>query len=396
MENPLISVIVPIYNAEKYLDRCICSICEQTYKNLEIILVNDGSTDYSLDICFKYQKKDDRIKVLSQENRGLIETRNYGVISAKGDIIGFVDSDDWIEKDMYMQLFQVFKENDVDLVSSGIFRNYENGKISSVCDNYREGLYLNLDQDIYPTMLFDNKIHDFGLYCNLVNKLFKKELLRRTYQDINHEVFFGEDSLTIYTYCLKAKSIYILKKSFYHYNIRTGSMCSTKNIKLLYNTYLLYSELKKQFLRYKDPYILMRQLKRYILTIEIYNMKLLYDINIASLGKWHFDYDTMIENKKIIIYGAGGCGQAFYEYICLKNMEKQVIAWVDKDPSNKSEQCFHIVESPDILPNLLFDYVIIAVLKESVAEEIRKELLEQYHLQEEKIVWRYTKYISTF
>ena len=77
-------------------------------------------------------------------------------------------------------------------------------------------------------------------------------------------------------------------------------------------------------------------------------------------------------------------------------MEKQVIAWIDKDPTNKSEQCLHIVESPDILSNLVFDYIIISVLKESVAEEIRKELLEQYQLKEEKVIWRKPEHIPIF
>ena len=124
----LISVIIPIYNAESYLDRCISSICEQTYRDLEIILVNDGSTDASLDICLKYQQKDNRIRVLSQKNKGIIEARKLGVQSAQGNIIGFVDSDDWIESDMYMQMMQILKYNDVDLISSGIIRNYENSK----------------------------------------------------------------------------------------------------------------------------------------------------------------------------------------------------------------------------------------------------------------------------
>lgn len=81
---PLVSVIVPVYNTEKYLDKCIDSICRQTYKNLEIILINDGSSDNSLDICMKHQEKDSRIKIFSQKNKGLIETRKFGVSRAKG------------------------------------------------------------------------------------------------------------------------------------------------------------------------------------------------------------------------------------------------------------------------------------------------------------------------
>ena len=103
MDNCILSVIVPIYNSEKYLDQCISSICNQTYENLQIILVNDGSTDHSLEICLEYQERDPRIKVVSQENKGLMEARKYGIESSTGEVIGFVDSDDWIESDMYSQ-----------------------------------------------------------------------------------------------------------------------------------------------------------------------------------------------------------------------------------------------------------------------------------------------------
>ena len=96
-----ISVIVPIYNVKEYLDKCISSICNQTYKNLEIILVDDGSTDGSATICDAFAKKDDRIVVIHKENGGLTSTRKAGVNIATGKYIGFVDGDDWIDEDMY-------------------------------------------------------------------------------------------------------------------------------------------------------------------------------------------------------------------------------------------------------------------------------------------------------
>ena len=97
----LISVIVPVYNVEEYLDRCIESIVNQTYKNLEILLIDDGSTDNSYNICDKWAKKDNRIKVVHKENGGVSSARNVGLDVATGDYIGFVDSDDYISIDMY-------------------------------------------------------------------------------------------------------------------------------------------------------------------------------------------------------------------------------------------------------------------------------------------------------
>ena len=108
--NDLISVIVPVYNVKNYLEKCLDSIINQTYKNLEIILINDGSTDESLDICYMYEKKDNRIKVYNQENHGLSYTRNRGIELARGKYIGFVDSDDVISPFMYEFLYKAINE----------------------------------------------------------------------------------------------------------------------------------------------------------------------------------------------------------------------------------------------------------------------------------------------
>ena len=109
--NDLISVIVPVYNVKNYLEKCLDSIINQTYKNLEIILINDGSTDESLDICYMYEKKDNRIKVYNQENHGLSYTRNRGIEIARGKYIGFVDSDDVISPFMYEFLYKAININ---------------------------------------------------------------------------------------------------------------------------------------------------------------------------------------------------------------------------------------------------------------------------------------------
>ena len=101
MKGPLISVIVPVYKVEQYLDRCLQSIVNQTYKNLEIILVDDGSPDNCPQICDEWAKRDKRIKVIHTQNRGVSTARNIGIDVANGQYIGFVDSDDWIEEDMY-------------------------------------------------------------------------------------------------------------------------------------------------------------------------------------------------------------------------------------------------------------------------------------------------------
>ena len=108
--NPIISIIVPVYNVEEYLQRCIDSILNQRFKDFELILINDGSTDNSLKICKEYSLSDSRVKVINKENGGLSSARNAGINIAKGKYIGFVDSDDWINEEMYQTLYNLLQE----------------------------------------------------------------------------------------------------------------------------------------------------------------------------------------------------------------------------------------------------------------------------------------------
>ena len=126
IENALISVIVPVYNVEKYLEKCIDSICNQTYRNLEIILVNDGSTDKSGILCDKFKIKDSRIIVIHKENGGLSDARNAGIDIANGEVLGFVDSDDYIMPEMYEKMLNIMYANDLDIVQCGYKKVYEN------------------------------------------------------------------------------------------------------------------------------------------------------------------------------------------------------------------------------------------------------------------------------
>ena len=113
MTEKKVSVIIPIYNAAQYLHKCLKSVISQTYKNLDIILIDDGSSDDSYSIAKEYQEKDSRIRLFTQTNIGLISTRKRGIELAEGEIVGFVDSDDWIEPIMYERLVQCMEENDI-------------------------------------------------------------------------------------------------------------------------------------------------------------------------------------------------------------------------------------------------------------------------------------------
>lgn len=385
--NPKISIIVPMYNSESTIGKCIESILQQTLSELEVILVNDGSTDNTLDICKKYSKRDSRIVVVSQENKGLISARKRGVEISSADLIGFVDSDDWIEKDMYENLYEIYNNYHVDVVSSGIFRDYiEEQYTNEVLDNFEQGYYENINKTVYPYMLWNKKINDFGIYCTLVNKLFKREILKTVYDNIDERVFYGEDCLTFFSYMMRCKKVYILNKSYYHYVINHNSMCSKTDDRLLTNTYYLYKGLEKAFLGYGElTYRLLEQLKYYIVSVESHTLMKLYNLSLMSLMNARFG-TLDIKGKNVILYGAGGSSRVLYNHL-IEDCECLVVAWVDKYPDGKDMLCLHKIESRNIIKDLEYDYIVISVISEELYISIKKELKELYDIDDKKIMW---------
>lgn len=393
-KTPMLSIIVPVYNCEKTIEKCVDSILKQNYLDFELILINDGSTDNTLEKCMRYVQIDDRVKLRTQSNKGLVSARMAGVNMALGDLIGFVDGDDWIEKEMYAELIKIYMETGSDLVSSGIYRDYAaDGYTIEVCDNYEQGLYCDLKNQIYPTMLWNDDKSDFGLYCTLVNKIYRKQILQDVYKTIDTRVFYGEDCLTLFSYIMKISSMYILKKSFYHYNILNGSMCRKENEGLALNTYYLYKGLEKIFSNQGElRYLLLRQLRRYILEVESHTLKMLYNISVDSMGVWNYDYPEL-KHKNVVLYGAGGSSAALYKY--LQN-QCNVVAWVDKYPEDKDKLCLHKILPAVVIEQLQYDYIVISVLKEELAFSIKRELIEKYKVPDEKILWKEAEHISIF
>ena len=215
---PLISVIIPVYNSELYLKECLDSVINQTYKKIEIICVDDGSTDHALDILNFYQKKDSRIKVFTQENSGPSAARNKALDMAKGDYISFVDSDDFLKPDTYSTLIEyATQERSWDLIIFGgnivgERNTYFEEKLST---EYREYL------DCKPgTVVFGEKAARPFLWLHF----FKRELLEkpekiRFMEDIN----LGEDQIFEFEYIPRAKNVLVLDKKFYNYRIENNA-----------------------------------------------------------------------------------------------------------------------------------------------------------------------------
>ena len=219
MKEPLISIIVPIYNMQDYLEKCVKSIQQQTYKNIEIILVNDGSTDSSKEICEKLKNEDSRIKIINKDNGGLSSAKNAGINAATGDYIGFVDSDDHIEKNMYEFLYNLIIRNDADISICGRYIELENGKI------YQKQKSKTLVMDTLQALIVLNSYRDFDMAS--WDKLYKKELFDNIKFPIGK---LCEDFFTTYQLFDKCKTIVYSSEPKYYYFQRNNSISRNKKI----------------------------------------------------------------------------------------------------------------------------------------------------------------------
>ncbi len=234
MNEPMFSIIIPVYNAEKYIDECIESILKQKYNNYEVIVIDDGSIDSSLSICKKYEKKDTRIKVFSQKNKGVSATRNRGISLASGKYIIFIDSDDYIRSSMLNELKKnISKEY---LLCFGYTKKYKNKEIK-----YTPNCTVQNDIDkIYELIFFDNRVGG-----NIANKVFSKDIINKYNLKFDTSIHYCEDLLFIFNYINSCKKIKTINKNYYFYRMRKNSVSfnfiNEKNLTIL-DTYLYLAE----------------------------------------------------------------------------------------------------------------------------------------------------------
>lgn len=216
MEEALISIIIPVYNVEKYLDRCISSVLNQTYQNLQIILVDDGSTDGSSDICDKYKAMDTGISVIHKKNGGAADARNRGLQIAEGEYVGFVDADDYIARDMYECLYEELKRRGCDIACCGRVNRYDKkAKLKSWVDyTKKQATYLNNEEAMRALLLYDDI--DFSP-CD---KLFSFNVLKNICFPVGRS---SEDIPVIYEAFKRSNGVVHIGAAKYNYCHRKGS-----------------------------------------------------------------------------------------------------------------------------------------------------------------------------
>ena len=215
-DSPLISIIIPVYNGKKYLAQCIDSIVGQTYGNWELLLIDDGSTDGAEDMCDEYAANNDRISVLHKVNGGQASARNEGIALAKGEYIGFVDCDDWLEPDMYATMIATLQREQAEIIICGYTEEYAHRQ--KIVNG--DGEQTTYDSATALRLVLQGKI---GSY--LWSMLFKREVVQELMPDLNPY----EDHATIFKWISHAHRVVILHQSFYHYRQLQGSSLHSYN-----------------------------------------------------------------------------------------------------------------------------------------------------------------------
>ncbi|MPL70752.1 hypothetical protein SDC9_16513 [bioreactor metagenome] len=363
---PLISIIVPIYGIERYLGFCIESIIKQTYTNLEIILVDDGSPDRCPEICDLYALKDKRVKVIHKKNGGLVSARKAGVIEAKGVFVSYVDGDDWIEPNYYESLCSAMIDNKADLVVAGQSRDLFETSIH-LLNNLPLGVYNGRKlETLYSNMLSYGNFFRLGITTYVWNKLFKKELLKHYQLLVDERITIGEDAAVVYPLMLSCERIVITDNCGYHYRQREDSMLKKSlpfrqeivSLRALFEHFIshLYDECNRYFLK--------KQIYDFILSICIIRSGGI----IFNQGEKYSPYNKDIFGKNVIVYSAGTFGQQLVNRIN-EHSYCNIVAWVDDDYWEYRRCCLN-VDAVDEILQLNFDYILIAtvdcVLKDNI------------------------------
>ncbi len=285
----LISVIVPVYNVEKYLARCIDSILVQTYKNIEILLIDDGALDNSGNICDEYEKKDMRVKVIHKKNGGLSDARNCGIENATGDFLSFIDSDDWIEPEFLETLYNSLKENNADISVVGINKFYDDGRVvEEICPPV--GC---VDDTTQRCMLLER----YMVYSVVAwNKLYKKEM----FDEIRYpKGYIHEDEYVAHKLMYKAERVCFSDRPLYNYYQRTNSIMGAFREEMSEKNFYYYLARKDRAEFYKAHGLksLYKVAQRVCLIAMVSAVKKMAECDYELSEKWLVEFEKSSARK---------------------------------------------------------------------------------------------------
>lgn len=373
----MISVIIPIYNVSRYLRQCLDSVCHQTYKDLELILVDDGSTDGCYEICEEYKKKDFRIRVIHTENAGAEHARKKGLAVAQGEFVTWIDSDDWLELNMYERMYEKIMQENVDVVMCGRYED-TGSAVKEVYHGVQEGRYGKdrLLSEIYPKMITGEAFFEWCIFPGLWDKLFRRECVEQYKMAVDERIRMGDDAACVYPCLLNTNSIYVMHECLYHYRQTTSSMVKTvQNYEAEREQFrILFQTVNESFKKYAHIYDLRDQWKKYVLFLMIPRS----DGLLKDYGEreYLFPFSKVKKGSKIVLYGAGTYGQRLYHYLNRTGF-CCVVAWVDRNFAEFQKQELN-VEEPSIISSREYEFIVIANTYEKSRKALYQELSKKY------------------
>lgn len=309
--NTKISVVIPVYKVEKYIHQCIDSVLAQTLQEIEILLVDDGSPDRCGEICDQYAERDSRIKVIHKENGGLMSAWKAGMKLATGKYIGFVDSDDWIDRDMFERMYEKATQYNAEIVVCGLVREFDNHSERDEI-NWNSGVYYKTDivEKIYPKLINDGNFLGRGISPNRFTKIFLAHLVNENLQYCFEDISYGEDMHLMFSAFADVNTVYIISEYYpYHYRINAESITGSYNPKLWSDILKLNNNLKS-ISEQKNVYDFQNQIEKDLLSLSI----------LAVVNEFHPNNKKTDSEKLFAI-----------EKICMNSQLR--LAWVKADLS---------------------------------------------------------------
>ena len=376
-----VSVIIPVYNVEPYLERCLDSVINQTLEDIELVIVNDGSTDGSAKICETYASKDSRIKYICQENQGVFMARKNGFKEVTSDYVTFIDPDDWVEFDYFQRLYEDIGTCDMVISKSYTLSNgivvYHNKLPVGLYDTYEKMDYF------IDNMLYSKEYKTEGIHPDIWGSLIKTDIIKECIDDIYTRLDMFQGSEVMLRAYLKCKAIRISDICGYNYFHREGSSCNSIKPWYLRTVNEFYNSISRVFSKHEKADSLMPQLQAFCSQYLLLTPDFLgFSPNVFNI-RYISPFLNTMKDKKVVLYGAGNIGKNYYAQM-LKSEELPVI-WVDKQ-YQKYIRYFH-VEPVERLTETEFDYLIIAVLNPDVAAAIKTDLIKM-GISEEKILYK--------
>lgn len=374
MKKIKLSVIIPVYNTELYLKECIESVCNQTYANLQVILVDDGSTDRSGEICDRYAKLDERICVIHKSNGGQLSARKIGAEIADGDYIIGVDSDDWIDSDRFERLvnFGLFECPDM-VYLKGYYREKPNRSFYVGNDAPDVRCYNKEIQDflfrycIGDYFFLDRKI-DFSHWKSCI----RREIYKKNILSIDSRIRRIEDFITIFSCVLDCRFFMCIEESGYHYRDREGSINKRNTNWEDIHAEVYYKQMGEILKRHEedmDPRLVEVAVQYCYQNLLLTNYKKAYQFYKGFL----FPYREIMNGSRIVVYGAGNIGVELVNAIDMDS-RFDIVAWVDKEVKKNPRSTRH-VESVDVIFQRCFDYIVVAVLLFDTAASVKRDLI---------------------